>query len=230
MIDNNEFNDLGGVWDDGSSPWNTEDLNDLHRLLDDEGERPFPDEQAVESRSARREVQEPQARSHRAAKAAKAPREPSKKAKASKAKPDKEKPPKKEKSRKKQAPAEPEDPFAGLPAMKGGKEKQFQPDGDQDRKAGKKAKKEKPPKPPKDPEKARRAKLTFTVFAVILSLIFIGATVGGYMVTANPNSFPNVYIGGYFAGNMSREQIDAVLVENNWDEQVDTSLQVKLPA
>ena len=230
MIDNNEFKDLGNFWDDDSSSWGTEDLNDLHRLLDDEGEQPFPDEQAVESRSARREVQEPQARSHRAAKAAKAPREPSKKAKASKAKPDKEKPPKKEKSRKKQAPAEPEDPFAGLPAMKGGKEKQAQPDGDQDRKAGKKAKKEKPPKPPKDPEKARRAKLTFTVFAVILSLIFIGATVGGYMVTANPNSFPNVYIGGYFAGNMSREQIDAVLVENNWDEQVDTSLQVKLPA
>ena len=230
MIDNNEFKDLGNFWDDDSSSWGTEDLNDLHRLLDDEGEQPFPDEQAVESRSARREVQEPQARSHRAAKAAKAPREPSKKAKASKAKPDKEKPPKKEKSRKKQAPAEPEDPFAGLPAMKGGKEKQVQPDGDQDRKAGKKAKKEKPPKPPKDPEKARRAKLTFTVFAVILSLIFIGATVGGYMVTANPNSFPNVYIGGYFAGNMSREQIDAVLVENNWDDQVDTSLQVKLPA
>ena len=230
MIDNNEFKDLGNFWDDDSSSWGTEDLNDLHRLMDDEGEQPFPDEQAVESRSARREVQEPQARSHRAAKAAKAPREPSKKAKASKAKPDKEKPPKKEKSRKKQAPAEPEDPFAGLPAMKGGKEKQVQPDGDQDRKAGKKAKKEKPPKPPKDPEKARRAKLTFTVFAVILSLIFIGATVGGYMVTANPNSFPNVYIGGYFAGNMSREQIDALLVENNWDEQVDTSLQVKLPA
>ena len=230
MIDNNEFKDLGNFWDDDSSSWGTEDLNDLHRLLDDEGEQPFPDEQAVESRSARREAQEPQARSHRAAKAAKAPREPSKKAKASKAKPDKEKPPKKEKSRKKQAPAEPEDPFAGLPAMKGGKEKQVQPDGDQDRKAGKKAKKEKPPKPPKDPEKARRAKLTFTVFAVILSLIFIGATVGGYMVTANPNSFPNMYIGGYFAGNMSREQIDAVLVENNWDEQVDTSLQVKLPA
>ena len=47
MIDNNEFNDLGGVWDDGSSPWNTEDLSDLHRLLDDEGDRAFPDEQAV---------------------------------------------------------------------------------------------------------------------------------------------------------------------------------------
>ena len=114
--------------------------------------------------------------------------------------------------------------------MQGSKEKQAQPDGDQDRKGKKKAKKEKPPKPPKDPEKARRAKLTFTVFAVILSLIFIGATVGGYMVTANPNSFPNVYIAGFFAGNMSREQIDAVLVENNWDEQVDTTLQVKLPA
>lgn len=222
MIDNNEFKDLGNFWDDDSSSWGTEDLNDLHRLLDDEGEQPFPDEQAVESRSARRAAQEPPARGRRAAKPAK---EAPKKAKADKAKPKKEKP-----SKKKQAPAEPEDPFAGLPAMKGGKEKQVQPDGDQDRKAGKKAKKEKPPKPPKDPEKARRAKLTFTVFAVILSLIFIGATVGGYMVTANPNSFPNVYIGGYFAGNMSREQIDAVLVENNWDDQVDTSLQVKLPA
>ena len=81
MIDNNEFNNLGNIWDDGSNPWDTEDLSDLHRLLDDEGEQPFPDEQTVESRSARREVQEPQARSHRAAKA---PKEPPKKAKASK--------------------------------------------------------------------------------------------------------------------------------------------------
>ena len=227
MIDNNEFNNLGNIWDDGSNPWDTEDLSDLHRLLDDEGEQPFPDEQTVESRSARREVQEPQARSHRAAKA---PKEPPKKAKASKTKPEKEKPPQKEKGKKKRAPEEPEDPFAGLPAMQGGKEKRPEPDGDQDKKGRKKAKKEKPPKPPKDPEKAKRAKLTFTVFAVVLSLLFIGATVGGYMVTANPNSFPNVYVGGHFAGNMSREQIDAVLVENNWDEQVDTSLQVKLPA
>ena len=53
MIDNNEFKDLGNFWDDDSSSWGTEDLNDLHRLLDDEGEQPFPDEQAVESRSAR---------------------------------------------------------------------------------------------------------------------------------------------------------------------------------
>lgn len=227
MIDNNEFNNLGNIWDDGSSPWDTEDLSDLHRLLDDEGEQPFPDEQAVESRSARREAQEPQARSHRAAKA---PKEPPKKANASKTKPEKEKPPKKEKSKKKRAPEEPEDPFAGLPAMQGGKEKRPEPDGGQDKKGRKKAKKEKPPKPPKDPEKAKRAKLTLTVFAVVLSLLFIGATVGGYMVTANPNSFPNVYVGGHFAGNMSREQIDAVLVENNWDEQVDTNLQVKLPA
>ena len=227
MIDNNEFNNLGNIWDDGSSSWGTENLSDLHRLLDDEGDRPFPDEQAVESRSARREAQESPARSRRAAKA---PKEPAKKPKASKAKPEKEKSPKKEKSKKKRAPAEPEDPFAGLPAMKGSKEKQAQPDGDQDGKGRKKAKKEKSPKPPKDPEKAKRAKLTITVFAAVLSLLFIGATVGGYMVTANPNSFPNVYVGGHFAGNMSREQIDAVLVENNWDEQVDTSLQVKLPA
>ena len=113
MIDNNEFNNLGNIWDDGSNPWDTEDLSDLHRLLDDEGEQPFPDEQTVESRSARREVQEPQARSHRAAKA---PKEPPKKAKASKTKPEKEKPPQKEKGKKKRAPEEPEDPFAGLPA------------------------------------------------------------------------------------------------------------------
>lgn len=224
MIDNNEFKDLGNFWDDDSSSWGTEDLSDLHRLLDDEGEQPFPDEQAVESRSVRREAQEPQARSRRAAKA---PKEPAKKTKASKAKTEKEKPPKKEKSKKKQAPAEPEDPFAGLPSMQGSKEKRADPDDGQGKKGKKKGKKE---KPPKDPEKAKRAKLTFTVFAVVLSLLFIGATVGGYMVTANPNSFPNVYVGGHFAGNMSREQIDAVLVENNWDAQVDTNLQVRLPA
>ena len=219
MIDNNEFNDLGSIWDDGSSPWDTEDLDDLHRLLDDEGERPFPDEQAVESRSPRREPQEHPARGHRAAKP---PKEPPKKGKADKAKSKKAKP-----SKKKRAPEEPEDPFAGLPSMQGSKEKRADPDDGQGKKGKKKGKKE---KPPKDPEKAKRAKLTFTVFAVVLALIFIGATVGGYMVTANPNSFPNVYIGGHFVGNMSREQIDAVLVENSWDEQVDTALQVRLPA
>ena len=104
MIDINEFKDLGNFWDDDSSSWGTEDLNDLHRLLDDEGEQPFPDEQAVESRSARREAQEPPARGRRAAKPAK---EAPKKAKADKAKPKKEKP-----SKKKQAPAEPEDHLA----------------------------------------------------------------------------------------------------------------------
>ena len=218
MIDNNEFNNLGDIWDDGSNPWDTEDLSDLHRLLDDEGDRPFPDEQAVESRSPRREMQEQPTRSHREAKPAKPSKEPPKKAKADKAKPKKEKP-----SKKKRAPEEPEDPFAGLPSMRGSKEKRADPDDGQ----GKKGKKE---KPPRDPEKAKRAKLTFIVFAVVFSLLFIGATVGGYMVTANPNSFPNVYIAGHFAGNMSREQIDAVLAENNWDEQVDTTLQVRLPA
>ncbi len=222
MIDNNEFNDLGGIWDDGSSGlWAEDELGDLHRLLDDEGDQPFPDEQAVESRGARRQRQEPQARSHRAVKPAKNRQEPPKKPRADKTKPKKDKA-----SKKKQTPEEPADPFAGLPAMKGSKEKRPDPDDGQ----GKKGKKEKPPKPPKDPEKAKRAKLTFIVFAVVLSLIFIGATVGGYMVTANPNSFPNVYIEGLFAGNMSREQIDGLLVENDWDQQVDTSLQVRLPA
>ena len=100
MIDNNEFNNLGNIWDDGSCSWGTENLSDLHRLLDDEGDRPFPDEQAVESRSARREAQESPARSRRAAKA---PKEPAKKPKASKAKPEKEKSPKKEKSKKKRS-------------------------------------------------------------------------------------------------------------------------------
>ena len=223
MIDNNEFNDLGNFWDDGGSSWGTEDFDDLQRLLDDEDDRAFPSEQGVDSRQLHR--QEPQTRSHRTEKPPKPRKEPAKKVKADKAKPKKEKP-----AKKKRAPAEPEDPFAGLPAMQSSKEKRAGLDDIPDNKAGKKGKKEKPPKPPKDPEKARRAKLSFTVFAVVLSLIFIGATVGGYMVTANPTSFPNVYIGGLFTGNMSREQIDAVLVENKWDEQVDTSLQVSLPA
>ena len=136
MIDNNEFNDLGGVWDDGSNPWDTEDLSDLHRLLDDEGDRPFPDEQAVESRSPRREMQEQPTRSHREAKPAKPSKEPPKKAKADKAKPKKEKP-----SKKKRAPEEPEDPFAGLPSMRGSKEKRADPDDGQGKK-GRKEKKE----------------------------------------------------------------------------------------
>lgn len=226
MIDNNELNNLGGdAWENGNSGLWAEDLDELHQMLEAEEGQTLPDEQAVEGRGARRERPEPPARSHRAERPAKPRKEPTKQSKADKAKPKKEK-----KSKKKQAPAEAEDPFAGLPAMKGGKEKRADSDDGQGKKDKKRSKKEKPPKAPKDPEKARRAKLSFTVFAVVLSLIFIGATVGGYLVTANPNSFPNVYIGGLFAGNMSREQVDAVLVENNWDEQVDTALRVKLPA
>ena len=227
MTDNKDFKDFSGSWqEDGSSLLGDDELGELHQLLEGEEIPPFPDEQAVESREVSRQRQE----SRRTAKAGKARQKPAEKPKARKAKPEKRKAeegkPKKEKGKKKKrAPEEPADPFAGLPAMQGSKERQLpveEPEG--------KKKKGKKEKPPKDPQKARQAKLTFIVFAVILSLIFIGATVGGYLVTANAVSFPNVYVGGHFAGNMSREQIDAVLVENDWDQQVDTSLQVQLPA
>ena len=227
MTDNKDFKDFSGSWqEDGSSLLGDDELGELHQLLEGEEIPPFPDEQAVESREVSRQRQE----SRRTAKAGKARQKPAEKPKARKAKPEKRKAeeskPKKEKDKKKKrAPEEPADPFAGLPAMQGSKERQLPAEEPEGKK--KKGKKE---KPPKDPQKARQAKLTFIVFAVILSLIFIGATVGGYLVTANAASFPNVYVGGHFAGNMSREQIDAVLVENDWDQQVDTSLQVQLPA
>lgn len=230
MTDNNEFKDFGNFWDDdagGGSRWSEDDLSDLRQLLDEGSDAAFPDELAVESHGTRRERQEQQGKGRRA-KPEKNQQEPPKKPKAEKAK-DKVRPKKEKAGKKKQAPEEPADPFAGLPSMQKSKEKRADPELEPGKKA-KKGKKEKAEKPPKDPEKIKHVKLTFTVFAVVLSLLFIGATVGGYMVTANPNSFPNVYIGGLFAGNMGREQIDALLSENDWDRQVDTELTVTLPA
>lgn len=230
MTDNNEFKDFGNFWDDdagGGSRWSEDDLSDLRQLLDEGSDAAFPGELAVESHGTRRERQEQQGKGRRA-KPEKNQQEPPKKPKAEKAK-DKVRPKKEKAGKKKQAPEEPADPFAGLPSMQKSKEKRADPALEPGKKA-KKGKKEKAEKPPKDPEKIKHVKLTFTVFAVVLSLLFIGATVGGYMVTANPNSFPNVYIGGLFAGNMGREQIDALLSENDWDRQVDTELTVTLPA
>lgn len=215
MTDNNNFmNPTGGFWDDtGADPWGLDDLDDIHKLLEDEtGQSQEP---AAESRSRRRE-------------------QDSGKKSPSKSKVAKEKKEKPAKAKGRKAPAEPEEPFADLPSIKGGKTRSLNGEEPVKEKKPKekkgKEKKEKPPKPPKDSAKVRQGKLTAVVFVVILSLILIGATVGGYMVTANPNTLPNVYVDGIFVGNMSREQVDSVLTENNWDDKVDTALTVKLPA
>lgn len=222
MTDNNDFtNPIDGWSDGGIDSWDVDPLDEFHQLLEDDNQ-PLPDEQSVESRPARREREEggkspARGKGRKPAKAEKPPRQ------------------KKEKAHGWKRPVEePEDPFAGLPAMKGGRisgaAAQERPaDEAQEDKKGRK-KKAKKEKPPKDPEKQKRAKLTAVVFLLVFSLIFIAATAGGYWVSSNPNSFPKLYIDGIFAGNMSREQIDAVLVENGWDEKVDTALRVELPA
>ena len=244
MTDNNNFaNPLGGDWfGDGRNSGNMDELDEIMRLLDEDDSLPLPDEQETESPEPAEEEQKrgrDRARQSKPAKGGK--QEKTKKEKNKKEAPKKEKdkkakdpkPTKKDKAKKQEEPA---DAFGPLPAIKGGKTKSLKepekgalPPEEPEEKKGK-GKKEKPPKPPKDPEKVKQNRLTAIVFLVVISLIVIGATVGGYMVTHNGTTLPKVYIGDIFVGGMSAEEVDAVLVENNWDERVDTALRVKLPA
>ena len=244
MTDNNNFaNPLGGDWfGDDRNSGNMDELDEIMRLLDEDDSLPLPDEQEAESFEPAEEEQKPdggRARQSGPAKGGKQEKtkkeknnkDTSKKEKGKKGKD--QKPAKKDKAKKQEEPA---DAFDQLPAIKGGKTKSLKapeegppPTEEPEKKKGK-GKKEKPPKPPKDPEKMKQNRLTAIVFLVIISLIVIGATVGGYMVTHNGTTLPKVYIGEIFVGNMSAEEVEAVLVENNWDEQVDTALRVKLPA
>lgn len=244
MTDNNNFaNPLGGDWfGDDRNSGNMDELDEIMRLLDEDDSLPLPDEQEAESFEPAEEEQKPdrgRARQSGPAKGGKQEKtkkeknnkDTSKKEKGKKGKD--QKPAKKDKAKKQEELA---DAFDQLPAIKGGKTKSLKapeegqlPLEEPEKKKGK-GKKEKPPKPPKDPEKMKQNRLTAIVFLVIISLIVIGATVGGYMVTHNGTTLPKVYIGEIFVGNMSAEEVEAVLVENNWDEQVDTALRVKLPA
>ena len=228
MIDNNNYlNPLGGE-EYGGQDWNLDDLDELQRLLEDESSSPLPEEQSAESPEPRPEEEHSKSRSGRE-KSSKA------KAKASKPRkdsPKKEKPAKAKKKDKAKKEEEPEDSFGQLPAIKGGKTKSLkepEEDAQPPEEEKKKGKKEKPPKPPKDPEKLRQSRITVVVFIVIISLIAIGITTGGFLVTNNGTSLPMVYVGDVFVGNMSADQVRAVLEENNWEGRVDTALRVKLP-
>ena len=231
MIDNNNYlNPLGGE-EYGGQDWNLDDLDELQRLLEDESSSPLPEEQSAESPEPRPEEEHSKSRSGKE-KSSKAKAKVSKPRKDS---PKKEKPAKAKKKDKAKKEEEPEDSFGQLPAIKGGKTKSLkEPEEDaqppEEEKKKKKGKKEKPPKPPKDPEKLRQSRITVVVFIVIISLIAIGITTGGFLVTNNGTSLPMVYVGDVFVGNMSADQVRAVLEENNWEDRVDTALRVKLPA
>lgn len=239
MIDNNYLNPFDGEEFGGDGSWNMDELDEIQRMLEDENSMPLPEEQSAESPEPRQEDEPARSRSGKAksgkgkasggAKAAKAKKDTSKKEKPAKAK-------KKEKSKKEE---EPEDGFAQLPAIKGGKTKSLnEPEENQEqtdtqdkgKKKKGKEKKEKAPKPPKDPEKAKQNRITAIVFMVIISLIAIGITVGGFLVTNNGTTLPKVYVGDIFVGNMNADEVRAVLEENNWADRVDTALRVKLPA
>lgn len=243
MTDNNNFaNPLDGDWygDDRKSN-DMDELDEIMRLLDEGDSLPSADGQEEEwpGQTDTDGDRAERARS-RQAKSAKPVKNKKDKVKNKEPKKDagkKEKAPKAKKKDKPKKQEEPADTFGQLPAIKGGKTKSLkepeestQPPEEEGKKKKGKGKKEKPPKPPKDPEKVKQNRFTAIVFLVILSLIAIGATVGGYLVTHNGITLPNVYISDIFVGNMSGEEIDAILEEKGWDERVDTELKVKLPA
>ena len=234
MIDDNNYLNPPEGEDYGGKDWGMDDLEELQRLLNDDGdELPLPEEQSAESPELLPEEELPKSRSGRE----KSVKGKAKSSKPRKDAPKKEKPPKTKKKDKAKKEEEPEDSFGQLPPIKGGKTKSLKepeesarPPEEEEKKKKGKTKKEKPPKPPKDPEQLKQNRITVIVFIVIIALIAIGATVAGFWVTNNGTSLPNVYVSDIFVGNMSAEQVRATLEENNWEETVDTALRVKLPA
>ena len=242
MTDNNFANPLDGDWygDDRKSN-DMDELDEIMRLLDEGDSLPSADGQEEEwpgqTDTGGDRAERARSRQAKSAKPVKNKKDKVKKKEPKKDAGKKEKAPKAKKKDKPKKQEEPADTFGQLPAIKGGKTKSLkepeestQPPEEEGKKKKGKGKKEKPPKPPKDPEKVKQNRFTAIVFLVILSLIAIGATVGGYLVTHNGITLPNVYISDIFVGNMSGEEIDAILEEKGWDERVDTELKVKLPA
>lgn len=243
MTDNNNFaNPLDGDWygDDRKSN-DMDELDEIMRLLDEGDSLPSADGQEEEwpgqTDTDGDRAERARSRQAKSAKPVKNKKDKVKKKEPKKDAGKKEKAPKAKKKDKPKKQEEPADTFGQLPAIKSGKTKSLkepeestQPPEEEGKKKKGKGKKEKPPKPPKDPEKVKQNRFTAIVFLVILSLIAIGATVGGYLVTHNGITLPNVYISDIFVGNMSGEEIDAILEEKGWDERVDTELKVKLPA
>ena len=243
MTDNNNFaNPMDGDWygDDRKSN-DMDELDEIMRLLDEGDSLPSADGQEEEwpgqTDTGGDRAERARSRQAKSAKPVKNKKDKVKKKEPKKDAGKKEKAPKAKKKDKPKKQEEPADTFGQLPAIKGGKTKSLkepeestQPPEEEGKKKKGKGKKEKPPKPPKDPEKVKQNRFTAIVFLVILSLIAIGATVGGYLVTHNGITLPNVYISDIFVGNMSGEEIDAILEEKGWDERVDTELKVKLPA
>lgn len=243
MTDNNNFaNPLDGDWygDDRKSN-DMDELDEIMRLLDEGDSLPSADGQEEEwpgqTDTGGDRAERARSRQAKSAKPVKNKKDKVKKKEPKKDAGKKEKAPKAKKKDKPKKQEEPADTFGQLPAIKGGKTKSLkepeestQPQEEEGKKKKGKGKKEKPPKPPKDPEKVKQNRFTAIVFLIILSLIAIGATVGGYLVTHNGITLPNVYISDIFVGNMSGEEIDAILEEKGWDERVDTELKVKLPA
>lgn len=75
-----------------------------------------------------------------------------------------------------------------------------------------------------------RIKLTLIILLVFVALLAAFSAAGGFYVTHNGVTLPNVYIGGVFVGNMSREQVDKALKDSGWDKRTAEELTVKLPA
>ena len=94
--------------------------------------------------------------------------------------------------------------------------------------------KEKPPLSAEEKkQKAARAKhlkITAIVVAAVLVLIISAAAIGGYIVTGSGANYPNVRINGIDVGGMTKEQTLAALDKQGWDDIVDKTLVVTLPA
>ena len=94
--------------------------------------------------------------------------------------------------------------------------------------------KEKPPLTAEEKaQKAARAKhikIAAIVFASVFVLLISAAAIGGYIVTGSDTNYPNVRINGIDVGGLTKEQTLAALDEQGWDDIVDKTLVVTLPA
>ena len=78
--------------------------------------------------------------------------------------------------------------------------------------------------------RAKHIKITAIVIAAFLVLIISAAAIGGYIVTGSDTNYPNVRINGIDVGGMTKEQTLAALDKQGWDDIVDKTLVVTLPA
>lgn len=77
-------------------------------------------------------------------------------------------------------------------------------------------------------ERKRKREITFTIIGIILVLLASALTFGGYYVSNNGLTVPNVYVDGVAVGNMTQQAAVEAIKASGWEERAAQPLVVKL--